>query len=168
MKSFIDTLREKLAGERTEVMKILEKVPVFKDLSTLELKKIEIITHERNYLQDEVVFHEKEPGTGMYIIKKGSIRLTKKNNDKKEIDVALLKEGDFFGEIALLDEAPTAIAAEKTEVLGFYRPDFLSLLHREPKLGSKVLLELSQILATRLRQTTETSVKGAFNASEAE
>ena len=155
---------------KTEVIAILEKTPIFTGLSLLELKKIELITHERSYIADEVVFHEKEPGAGMYIIKSGSVKLTKKSGGK-QIKVITLKDGEFFGELALLDESPrsaTATATVKTEVLGFYRPDFLSLLSREPKLGSKVLLKLAQILAARLRSTTETSVKGAVNGSETE
>ena len=76
----------------------------------------------------------------------------------------MLKNGEFFGELALLDESPrsaTATAGEKTQILGFFRPDFLNLLSTEPKLGAKVLLKLSQILAMRLRTTTASSIKGA-------
>ncbi|MFH1824754.1 MAG: cyclic nucleotide-binding domain-containing protein [Candidatus Firestonebacteria bacterium] len=163
--NIIQIIKNKIFGEKSEVAKILEKIPIFGGLNELELKKIELITHERSYLSNEVVFHEKEPGAGMYIIKNGSIRLTKKR-DLKEVEVAVLKEKEFFGELALLDEDPrsaTATAIVKTEVLGFYRPDFLTLLQREPKLGSKVLLKLAQILAARLRHTTETSVKKGLN-----
>lgn len=164
----IETIKNKLTIEKSEVIAILEKIPIFEGLTNLELRKIEIITHERSYLPNEVVFHEKEPGVGMYIIKYGSIKLTKKSGTR-EIEVTVLKDKEFFGELALLDESPrsaTAIAAVKTEVLGFFRPDFLSLLQREPKLGSKVLLKLAQILAGRLRHTTEASVKGANNGTE--
>jgi CRP-like cAMP-binding protein len=163
MPDLIKFIKSKIIQEKSDSIKILEQIPIFEGLSTVELKKIEIITHERSYIPDEIVFHEKEPGAGMYIIKKGLIALTKKKKET-EIEVAKLKEKEFFGELALLDESPrsaTATASEKTELLGFYRPDFLELLEREPKLGSKVLLKLSQILASRLRHTTETSVQGA-------
>jgi len=168
--SFLSNLRTKLFGEKTEVMKILEHVPMFEGLSDLELKKIEIITHEREYMAGEVVFHEKEPGAGMYIIKRGTITLSKTSDGKKEVFLSELNDREFFGDLALLDESPrsaTAIAKVKTEVLGFYRPDFLNLLQREPKLGSKVLLKLAQLLAARLRHTTTASVKGASNGPEA-
>lgn len=167
--NIIEFIKSKIIVKKSDVVKILEKIPIFEGLNTLELKKIEIITHERSYLPNEVVFHEKEPGVGMYIIKSGSIKLTKKHGDK-EVEVTVLKDKEFFGELALLDESPrsaTAAAAVKTEVLGFFRPDFLALLQREPKLGSKVLLKLAQILAGRLRYTTEVSVKGVNNGSKA-
>ncbi|MFH1074194.1 MAG: cyclic nucleotide-binding domain-containing protein [Candidatus Firestonebacteria bacterium] len=165
-----ERLRNIFGVEKSEIVKILEKVPIFSDLNLVELNKIEIITHEREYMDGEQVFHEKEPGAGMYIIRSGNIRLLKKT-DAREIELTTMKPGDFFGEIALLDESPrsaTAIAAGKTRILGFYRPDFLELLKRDPRLGSKVLLQLSQMIAKRLRTTTESTLKGAGNGTETE
>jgi len=162
--NFIEFLKSKMAGEKSEVVKILETIPIFEGLNPIELKKIEIITHERSYVPGEVIFHEGEPGAGLYIIRKGEIKLTKLSGEKKEIVVATLTTGEFFGELALLDEHPrsaTATAAIKTDILGFYRPDFFNLLQREPKLGSKVLLKLAQMIGRRLRTTTETSIRGS-------
>ncbi len=159
----LEALKKIMTGEKTEVMRVLESTPIFSGLNDLELKKIEIITHEREYVPGEIVFHENEPGAGLYIIRRGSIKLTKKSG-AGEAEVAVLKNGEFFGELALLDESPrsaTATAGEKTQILGFFRPDFLNLLSTEPKLGAKVLLKLSQILAMRLRTTTASSIKGA-------
>jgi CRP/FNR family transcriptional regulator, cyclic AMP receptor protein len=162
--NILEIIRKKMAGEKTEVMRTLEATPIFSGLNDLELKKIEVITHEREYSPEETVFHENEPGAGLYIIRTGEIKLTKKGTTGTEVLIATMKDGEFFGELALLDEAPrsaNAVSTAKTQILGFYRPDFLSLLQREPKLGSKVLLNLSLILAKRLRTTTATSVRGA-------
>ena len=52
-----------------------------------------------------------------------------------------------------------ATALVKTEVLGIFRPDFFDLIDRNPKLGSKILLKLSERLAHRLRTTTEMKLK---------
>ena len=162
--NILEIIRNKMAGEKTEVMKTLEATPIFSGLNDLELKKIEVITHEREYAPEEIVFHENEPGAGLYIIRLGEIKLTKKGTNGSEVTIATMKKGEFFGELALLDESPrsaNAIAVTKTQILGFYRPDFLNLLQREPKLGSKVLLKLSLILAKRLRTTTASSIRGA-------
>ncbi len=162
--NILGALKKIITGEKTEVMRVLEATPIFSGLNDLELKKIEIITHERDYVTGEAVFHENEPGAGLYIIRHGSIKLTKRAGTG-EAEVAVLKDGDFFGELALLDESPrsaTATAGEKTQILGFFRPDFLNLLSTEPKLGAKVLLKLSQILAKRLRETTASSIKGTM------
>ena len=170
MPKIFKTIRDILVGEKTEIVKVLERVPIFAGLSLIELKKIEIITHEREYMDNEIIFNEKEPGAGMYIIKSGSIKLSKKV-DNKQVFLMSMTDGDFFGEIALLDESPrsaTATSAGKTKILGFYRPDFLDLLKREPKLGSKVLLKLAQMIAARLRETTESRVKGTADGNETE
>src|SRR3989339_420612 len=148
-KNIFERLRKIFGVDKSEIAAILEKVPIFSDLNLVELNKIEIITHEREYMDGEQVFHENEPGAGMYIIRAGSIKLFKKT-ETGEIELPSMKQGDFFGEISLLDESnrsATAVAVGKTRILGFYRPDFLELLKRDPRLGLKVLLQLSQIIA---------------------
>jgi CRP-like cAMP-binding protein len=99
----------------------------------------------------------------MYVVKKGLIRLTKTMNEER-VKIAELGEGEFFGEMSLLEEYPRsaqATAVVKTEVLGIFRPDLLDLIRRHPKLGSKILMRLSKRLANRLRKTTEMKVKEA-------
>jgi CRP-like cAMP-binding protein len=126
-----------------------------------DLKKIELIVHQRTFMPDEIIFYERQPGTGMYIIKKGLIKLTKTVNEER-VKIGELKDGEFFGEMALLDEYPRsaeATAVEKTEALGIFRPDLFDLIESNPKLGYKILLRLSKRLASRLRETTEKKLK---------
>jgi CRP-like cAMP-binding protein len=151
----------KIRGEEGNIIPVLRTVPLFEGLDFRDLKKIELIVHERTFMPDEVVFHERQPGTGMYIIKKGLIKLTKTTNGEKT-KIAELGEGEFFGEMSLLEDYPRsaqATAVVKTEVLGVFRPDLFDLIERNPRLGSKILLKLSQRLANRLRKTTETKLK---------
>jgi CRP/FNR family cyclic AMP-dependent transcriptional regulator len=155
--AILNTLR----GEEGNIIPVLRTVPLFEGLDFRDLKKIELIVHERTFMPDEVVFHERQPGTGMYIIKKGLIKLTKTANGEKT-KIAELGEGEFFGEMSLLEDYPRsaqATAAVKTELLGVFRPDLFDLIERNPKLGSKILLKLSQRLANRLRKTTEMKLK---------
>lgn len=151
----------KIRGEEGNIIPVLRTVPLFEGLDFRDLKKIELIVHERTFMPDEVVFHERQPGTGMYIIKKGLIKLTKTTNGEKT-KIAELGEGEFFGEMSLLEDYPRsaqATAVVKTELLGVFRPDLFDLIERNPKLGSKILLKLSQRLANRLRKTTEMKLK---------
>jgi CRP/FNR family cyclic AMP-dependent transcriptional regulator len=155
------TILNKIRGEEGNIIPVLRTVPLFEGLDFRDLKKIELIVHERTFMPDEVVFHERQPGTGMYIIKKGLIKLTKTANGEKT-KIAELGEGEFFGEMSLLEDYPRsaqATAVVKTEVLGVFRPDLFDLIERNPRLGSKILLKLSQRLANRLRKTTETKLK---------
>lgn len=154
-------LLRKIRGKEGHILPVLRTLPLFERLTFRDLKKIELIVHERTFIPNEVVFYERQPGTGMYIIKKGLIKLTKTINEEN-ITIAELEEGEFFGEMSLLEDYPRsaqATAVVKTETLGIFRPDLFDLIERNPRLGSNILLKLSQRLANRLRKTTEMKLK---------
>jgi CRP-like cAMP-binding protein len=160
-KGISNVILQKIRGREGDIIPVLRTVPLFEGLTFRDLKKIELIVHVRTFMPDEVVFYERQPGTGMYIIKKGLIKLTKTINEEKA-KIAELEEGEFFGEMALLEDYPRsaeATAVVKTEVLGIFRPDLFDLIEHNPRLGSKILMKLSQRLANRLRKTTEMKLK---------
>ena len=160
-KGISNVILQKIRGREGDIIPVLRTVPLFEGLTFRDLKKIELIVHERTFMPNEVVFYERQPGTGMYIIKKGLIKLTKTINEEKA-KIAELEEGEFFGEMALLEDYPRsaeATAVVKTEVLGIFRPDLFDLIEHNPRLGSKILMNLSQRLANRLRKTTEMKLK---------
>ena len=67
-----------------------------------------------------------------------------------------LEHGDFFGEIALLDESPrtaTAISLGDSKILGFYRTDLYELVERRPKLAIKIIVNLARVVSERLRHS---------------
>ncbi|MCU0411080.1 MAG: cyclic nucleotide-binding domain-containing protein [Bacteroidetes bacterium] len=149
------------------VEEILTKVPAFADLSARELKEVAAIIHRREYRSGEPVFYQGDPGLGMYIIQDGevSIQIATKEGERRELIV--LTDGDFFGELALLDESPrSADAFCKTDclLLGFFRPDLFELIERKQELGIKILLKLAEIVAERLRKTDKelSKIKSQF------
>ena len=137
------------------VLKALEKVPVFENLLEKELKNIAQLTHERAYQLDEYVFKKYAPAEGMYVILDGEIEI----KDPKSGNIfANLTSGDFFGELALLDEEPrsaSAVCNKPTRLIGFFRTDLLTLIKRYPTLGNKILLNLSRVLGERLRNANK-------------
>jgi len=140
--------------EEKSIYSVLSKIPIFRDLTRRELKAIERILHRRSYKADEVIFYEQEPGVGMYIITSGKVYITL---GKEEKVLAVLTNGDFFGEMALLLESPrtaSAVAHENTELLGFFQPDLFNLLQTNPKTGNKILKHLAYMIAERLRQSS--------------
>ena len=99
-----------------------------------------------------------DPGLGMYIIVEGSVEIAEENEDGEKKSLAVLPDGAFFGDLALLDEAPrsaSAIAVVDCDIIGFFRPDLLDLLYRKPSLGIKILWGLARIIGERLRRTNE-------------
>lgn len=142
--------------DRDDIFKVMKNVPIFSDLNDKEMEELEKIIHRREYKKGEPIFRMGDPGLGMYIIIKGSVDIAEENVGGEMTTLAMLKEGAFFGDLALLDEAPrsaSAIADEDSDILGFFRPDFLDLLYRKPKSGIKILFGLARTIGERLRRT---------------
>ena len=134
----------------------LRSVPLFKTLDNKELRAVAHIMHIRTYKPGETVFYQDEPGVGMYVVEEGRVHIKMNIPNKSPSTLAELEEGDFFGELALLDESPrSADAVSQTDsvLIGFFRPDLMALLDREPRLGGKIVLELTRIVGIRLRNS---------------
>ena len=102
----------------------------------------------RSYPKDTMIFSEAQPGAELYIIQKGSVKITKIINDN-EVLLALLKPGDIFGEMALLEDKPrtaSAIAHEDAVLLAVNKANFKRMVATQPQMITK----LTQILSERL------------------
>ncbi len=149
---------KKKASEEETTMAILRRVPVFKNMKKSSLKEFEKLLHRRTYKADETIFWEGEPGVGMYIVEEGTVAIYKGTSENEREELAKLSRGEFFGELALLDESPrsaTAVALEESKILGLFRPDLLELIDRKPRLGNKLLFNLSLLIGERLKHTNE-------------
>ena len=137
------------------IMELLKQVPIFQNIPTRGLQSIRTRCHLRQFKEGEHVFRNGEPGVGMYIILKGSIRIYHELTDVEET-LAELVGGDFFGEIGLLedmDEFPRTASAQAMShcmVLGFYRPDLTNIMERDPRLSTMILQNISRFLGIRL------------------
>lgn len=152
----------KKKNKEDNIFTTLKKVPIFSDLTPKELTEIEKIVHRRRYKKNETIIHAGDPGLGMYIIVNGSVEIVEEGEKARKRSLAKLSDGSFFGDMALLDEDPrsaSAIALVDSDIMGFFRPDFLDLIYRKPKLGIKVLLALARVIGKRLRHTNELLAK---------
>ncbi len=152
---------------------LLSKVPAFGSLTTRELKEVAAIVHKRQYRTGEPVFYQGDPGLGMYMIQEGEVSIALGSKDALEEELAVLTEGDFFGEIALMDESPrTANALCKSDctLIGFFRPDLFELIEKKPRLGTKIVIKLAEIIAQRLRKTDKelSKIKSQHDRLQAE
>tara|TARA_X000000368_G_scaffold190897_1_gene150516 strand:+ start:259 stop:744 length:486 start_codon:yes stop_codon:yes gene_type:complete len=149
----------KKGNDVNPIIQVLENVPIFEHLTAKELSEVVRLTHERTYKKDEHIFKKLAPAEGMYVILDGGVLIT--DSDSETI-FATLESGDFFGELALLDEEPrsaSAISTMPSRLIGFFRTDLLTLMKRSPELGNKILLNLSRILGERLRRTNQELAK---------
>lgn len=157
-----ESFKNKLKPKRSQAQMALSQVNIFGRLSWQEIRIIENAVHIRNYAPGEQVFKQGDPGSGMYIIMEGRVGIFLDIPQQEPKKLSELCEGDFFGEIALLDESPrtaTATALEPCNIIGFYRPDLMDILKIKPAVGGKIILSLSEVLATRLRSTNSELVK---------
>ena len=128
---------------------IFRKFALFAELDDRELATVANAAKTRRYAKDDVVFHADESGDVFCVIKEGQVKVTMISPEGKEIILSMLGPGDFFGEMALLDDEPrsaTVIATEALEVVTIWRSDFLQILSENFALTKKVLAELSQRL----------------------
>lgn len=140
-----------LAGTRA----LLKRVPMFSDLNRRELAEVEKILYRRTYAPDEVIFRQGDPGVGMYVIERGSVAVIQEATDRT---LASLRAGEFFGEIALLNETPRsarAVATTAAVLHGLFQAELYDLVQRNPRLGTKLLLPLARNLGSRLLHADE-------------
>jgi len=130
----------------------LKRIPLFADMSEYDLHEIDQITRERRYDKGEVIIEENTAAERFFIIFRGKIEITKKFEDGEQFVLGVHSDGEFFGEMAILDEGPrsaTARALESTSVLEISRTDFETLLYTAPILAFTIMKALS----SRLRET---------------
>jgi CRP-like cAMP-binding protein len=103
---------------------------------------------QRFYPKNTMICSESEPGDELYIIQKGTIKVTKIVDDK-EVLLAMLRNGDIFGEMALLENKPrsaSGIAHDDTTVMAVNRANFQRMVQTQPQL----ITRLTQLLAERI------------------
>ncbi|MEK7818880.1 MAG: cyclic nucleotide-binding domain-containing protein [Bacteroidota bacterium] len=137
---------------------ILSTIPIFLNLNKGELKLVAGILHKRKYKKDEPICLQNDPGLGMYVIEHGEaeVVIIDENGDKKQL--AILNDGEFFGELSLLDNSSrsaSVIALKESDLLGFFQTDLMSIIKKSSSTGVKIILKIAELLGERLRQTNE-------------
>jgi CRP/FNR family transcriptional regulator, cyclic AMP receptor protein len=130
-------------------LEVLQRVPLFADLNRKELGQIARLFKERRFAEGETVTREGSGGAAFYLIDAGEATVSLRGEQR-----ATLKPGDYFGEIALIDEgARSATVTASSDLLcwGLTFWDFRPLVQGNAAIGWKLL----QALATRLRDAEQ-------------
>jgi CRP-like cAMP-binding protein len=130
---------------------LLRTVPIFSELREEHVQSLARLTLRRRYPKDTVVFFENEEGDFFFMILEGRIKVTILGDDGREVILSVLGPGDFFGDMALLDNEPrsaSAIAVEDSELISLHRSDFDALMASNPS----ITLALVRTLTARLRR----------------
>ena len=130
---------------------LLRNIALFKNLSLDELYQIDEALEKRQALAGETIYTEGSWGGNLYIIAEGKIQIVKELDGEQE-NIKQLTAGQYFGEIALFDEAPRwdgAIALQDCVLLSLEKKRFISLISQRPH----IILEICRFLSMRLRET---------------
>ena len=145
-------------GENVQIAieRIKKIAPYVKNLK-MDFKPDEMV---RSYAKDDMIFCEGEPGEELFIIQKGSVKIVKVL-DNNEILLAVLKTGDIFGEMALLESKPRAagaVAYEDCQLMAVNRDNFQQMIKSQPQLIARLTTLLSERIWLIYKQLANTKI----------
>lgn len=123
---------------KTQLVKLMKKY------------KIKLQPQREGYLyiyeDDDIIFLENEPGMNLYIIQEGEVKISKILNNK-EVLLNILKPGDIFGEMAILENKPrnaTAIASGRIKLMAVSKKNFGAVVQQHPEIATRIIKLLSE------------------------
>lgn len=154
-------------SNKHSVPRFLAKLRVLQNFSDTELRILSKFLHHRTFAPDEVVFKQNEDGIGFYFVYSGQVDIfvpadnpSVDTEDVAEIKkhIVTLEKGEYFGELALLQEnslrSAECMAKNVVELLGIFKPDMEELTKHYPVVAAKLLQSISMIIANRLYSIT--------------
>ena len=139
----------------------LAQVDLFSTLTSEELAALQSRVRRRRYPKGTVIFLEGDPGTSLYVIEEGHVKIVLTSPDGKELVIAVRGPGEFFGDMALLDGEPRsadAVAAKDCRLLILQREDFNRFLVAHPQAAARLLAVLSRRLRRVMRQQQDATL----------
>ncbi len=129
----------------------LRRVPLFSSLSESQLDQLAAGSARRSYPKGRTIVSEGEPSQSMYILLAGRAKVQRSDSEGKEVILAVLGSGEFFGEMSLVDDAPrsaSVITLEPCEFMAVGKDAFKAMLVQSPEMCMSVM----RGLVRRLRE----------------
>jgi CRP-like cAMP-binding protein len=135
----------------------LKHIAVLQGMDHEALVRLALALEEKDYADGQIVFAEGDPGDSMYFIVKGCIRIEKRVQATSAAykTLAVLEAGDYFGEMALLDQKPrsaAAVAAGETRILRLPKAAFDQMQNQGSRVGMNVLFAMIRTSSERIRR----------------
>jgi CRP-like cAMP-binding protein len=133
---------------------MLKKVSLFANVEEAELERVTTLLTSRECPKDAQIVTQDEPGDALFIIARGRVKVVLYGDNGREVILTILKAGEFFGEMSLVDDLPRSanvIASEDSTVLILKRDQFTEYVRRNPAMALNIMGELSK----RLRRADE-------------
>lgn len=144
-----------LMSQFPEIRDALRHATLFQEFTDVELDEFLALLDPKKVEKGECVVRQDDVGDSMYLLVKGSARVVH-HREGREVELAKLKAGDFFGELALVDHGPRSADVEATEpctLLQISQASISALAGVYPSAAFKFLIAIGRILVDRLRQS---------------
>ncbi len=144
---------------------VLKSIPLFSELNEQQLEEISRHCIRQIYKKDNMVLIEEEIGSTMFVILDGRVKISRISDEGREVILSILCDGDFFGEMAILDgqtRSANAVTLEDTEMLIIRRENFLEMLYDYPQIAINLLKELAHRLRRSDSQIKSLSLQNAL------
>jgi CRP/FNR family cyclic AMP-dependent transcriptional regulator len=125
---------------------ILQQVEIFQGLSDQEMDALSASSSSRSFPKNTVVIHENDPADSLFIIESGKVKVYCSDKNGKEFIMNTQGEGDYFGELALLDDSTRSASVRTVEKSSFciiYKEDFSRVLDDHPNITRKLIRNLA-------------------------
>ena len=142
---------------------LLKRVPLFRGLSDVELDALAGVTQVRRFPKDCMVIWADGEGDAFFVIHAGRMKVSMNTPEGREVILSVLGEGEFFGDMSLLDGQPRSanvVTLEDSEVLIIRRQDFLQALERYPSVAVRMMVTLASRLRRADRQIASLALLG--------
>jgi CRP/FNR family transcriptional regulator, cyclic AMP receptor protein len=139
-------------------LEILAQIDLFNGLPQGHLRRVVDIGVEEQYRTGATIFPEGTPGDKFYLIVEGAVRISRVVPGMGEEALAVLRPGNYFGEMSLIDDAPrsaTAMCHERCRLFVINRRDLEDLLFVDRDLAYELLWNWVRTLSRRLRATND-------------
>lgn len=145
-------------SEHMSKIAFLKSIPFFSKLRKKQLLEVSNILHGRVYDKDEFIFEMNQPGAALFLIQEGEVSIEVKSETEEITKIATLRDHSFFGELALLDEAPRSASARsvtRTQAWALFRSDLLKLSETRPDIACEIYKILANMIGERLKTTNK-------------
>jgi len=147
-------MADRTPADPTPAAQRLRTIPLFTQLSDEEVTRVTQAARERTYPKNSVILFEDDPGDALYVVLTGEVKVVLIGEDGREVILSILRSGDFFGEMSLIDNQPRSahvIATEASNLMVLRRDEFRDCLEQAPRIA----LGLLQALSRRLRRADD-------------
>jgi pilus assembly protein CpaE len=131
------------------ISNLLRKIPIFQDLTDEDFSKLVKVTVESSVPANTLLFRQGDESNAFYIVKSGKVKIIHNANADGTggRELAVLKDGDFFGEMGVIEDSPrsaSAMVMEDSALLKVKRTDFDNLMALNPAIAMKIMVTITK------------------------